>query len=339
MKRWLTSLRTDAFIIAFVTSASLSFASVLAQVADGDTENESRATTDQQERDVPPNTPDSMDDLLARGPEPLPTRRHGHRMHLQGGKLVVFGGYSRSSQDGGGKKATWIYDFETDQWRRGADLRRGRAFFSSVKVDGDVYAIGGSIEVYDFEEDRWETIYSGRELPVSHFGAAAVGRTIFTVGGFPSDRARVTSFDIETRMVKEVPRLPGRSRGDHLHFVAELGGELHVLGGLYGKTMHWVFDGREWREAAAIPEPAWAKFAVYEVVDDRLFMFWEDGGYCYDLESDTWSKVQPLNEQLAMAASFVSDGRIYVLGGLATRSAARVVRVYDIRRDKWEILD
>ncbi len=37
-----------------MTSASLSFASVLAQVADGDTENESRATTDQHERDVPP---------------------------------------------------------------------------------------------------------------------------------------------------------------------------------------------------------------------------------------------------------------------------------------------
>ena len=272
-----------------------------------------------------------------REPMPLPTPRHGHRMHLHGNALVVFGGFSRG-RDGRGTKATWIYDFESAQWRPGADLQKGRAFFSSVEVDGDIYAIGGSIEVYDIEKDRWETIFSGGEFPVSHFGAAVVGQTIFTVGGFPSDRGRVAAFDIETRTVTEIPTLPGLTIGDHLHFVAALGGELHVLGGLSGRTMHWVFDGSEWREAAAIPEPAWAKFAVYEVVDDRLFLFWESGGYCYDLESDTWSKVQPLNELLAMAASFVSDGRIYVLGGISARNPS-VVRVYDIRQDKWEVLD
>jgi len=284
--------------------------------------------------------------------EPLPASRHGHRAHVIGNDLFVFGGYSHGA-DERGMTDTWIQDLATGTWRRGASLNQGKSFFSSVVADDALYAIGSSIERYDRAADRWDVVLEEGVFPETHFGAALIGRRIVAVGGYPIEQSGVRAFDLDTGEVVDLPGLPGFSPGDHFHFVAELRGELHVVGGLHVENFeptaeHWVLDGDRWRPAAPPPEPVWAKFAIWAVLDDRLYVFAGFGetrddalgptsGFRYDAHGDAWSVVAAPPELLVMPATVALDGRLFVLGGdvLGDGPSPTAVSVYDPEKDRW----
>lgn len=284
--------------------------------------------------------------------EPLPAGRHGHRAHIVDDELFVIGGFSQARGDRG-TTHTWVQDLETGTWRQAASLNQGKTFFSSVVVDGVIYAVGGSIERYDRLADRWDVVLPGGELPRTHFGAALIGRKIIVVGGYPVERSGVWSYDLDTGEVAALPSPPGFAPGDHFHFVAELGGELHVVGGLRAENFspsdeHWVLDGHRWRAAASPPEPVWAKFAIHAVMGDELYLFAGFGttrddalgptsGCRYDARSDTWERIAPPPELLVMPATVVLDGRLQVLGGqrLDDGPSPTAVSSYDPETDRW----
>src|ERR1700752_4661466 len=73
-------------------------------------------------------------------PVQVPTRRHGHRAHLIGDTLIVFGGFApHEPQDG--MRQTLAFDVRKLSWRRLADMHIPKAFFGSALVGRTVYAV------------------------------------------------------------------------------------------------------------------------------------------------------------------------------------------------------
>lgn len=276
---------------------------------------------------------------LPQRPAALEPGRHGHRMHLFEGKLFVFGGFPHAGDRERGMLETWVLDLVSGKWRAGPNLNKPMAFHGSAVARGSIYAVSGQIERLDLGRKAWTVEASAGSVPDTHFAAAALGRKIYTIGGFPREKGSFRSFDTSTREVKLEAGMPGFKPGDHFHVLMALDGKLHVFGGLCGDQFepmatHQVFDGRKWRTALALPRSLWAKFAVQQVVGHRAFIFDEQGGLVYDARANTWKTAAKLPRQLVMPASYEAGGFIYVLGGDIERTRSRVLR-YDIERDVW----
>lgn len=268
----------------------------------------------------------------------LPTPRHGHRVHMVDGVVVVFGGYGGSGRDRGTRE-TMSWAPGESGWTARSPLNTGKTFFSSVVIDGAIHAIGDNVERYDLDSDHWEVLEHQQPLSHSHFAADAVGTRIYTVGGFPPERGAVTAYDTGRGTHSRAPALPGFEPGDHFHFVVTLDDRLHVLGGFTGDDInmsdqHWMLDNDGWVERARLPEPDGAKFSSWAVCDGQLYIFGMRGSHCYDPKLDRWRSVADPPETRAMPATLAHDGRLYVLGGFPSRSAHGIL-VYDTEDDSW----
>ena len=273
---------------------------------------------------------------------PLPGSRHGHRAEVLGSRVVAFGGFDRAADDDDrGSRWTQILDLRSGVWRRGADMNLGRGFFGSAVVDGTIVAIADSIERYDIEADRWSVVAPVGTMPTSHFGAAAIGRRIFALGGFPVLAGGFVGFDLETGRSFDPPEPEGLAKGDHLPVVATIGDEIHFVGGLRDEGFqpiaeHQVFDGRAWRRAAPPPRPTWAKLAAYAVHGRTLYLFDEEGGLRYDKDADRWSTVASIGRgyALVMPAAVVLGDLVHVFGGFFPEPRQELL-IYDPARDQW----
>jgi len=273
---------------------------------------------------------------------PLPSPRHGHRVERVGDELYGFGGFDdASSADDRGSRDTLRLKLGDSAWTRAASMQAEHAFFGSGVIDGQVYAVGESIERYDRAADRWETVAPAGSMPRSHFGCAVLGRRIVVLGGFPAQLGGALAFDVDTRALIDLPQPPGFEIGDHFHMLVELGGALHAIGGIDSEpsfeitAQHWVLEGEHWVAAPPPPRPTWAKFTVQQRVGARFYVFDEEGGLCYDAASASWSEPAAPGVMLVMPASVELDGRIHVLGG-EFPARERALRVYDPARDAWE---
>jgi hypothetical protein len=275
---------------------------------------------------------------------PLPHTRHGHCAHLVGDTIIVLGGFDDdSTKDNRGDNETWLLNLNQRAWRCAADMPAGRAFFGSAAVDGLIYTLGDSIDRYDVDRDRWDTMLPAGQFPRSHFSVAALGRRIYCFGGYPEDRGHFKAFDLGTAEVIPLPNPPGYTPGNHFHILAALAGKLHVVGGLHVKefqptTEHWIFDGppaNTWSAAAAPPFALWAKFSIIAVHDDSLFVFEGDRGCRYDARSDSWSTLPGPGEIVVMPTAIVLDGRIHVIGGETLDTRSTTIESFDLTRSEW----
>jgi hypothetical protein len=271
---------------------------------------------------------------------PLPGERHGHRIERVGNHLVVLGGFDERSDDSNdrGMRDVWTLDMETGVWKQRRPMFTARAFFGSAVVDGRVAAFGPNIEWLSKDFDGWGISAAPFQLK-SHFGAAALGDKIYVVGGFPTEEAL-------KRMISEwrfqIVRPPDFVAGDHFQIVVSLAGRIHVIGGLDGKSFsprrsHWTLEREGWRPAPPPPRATWAKFAAWAVDGDKLWLFDENAGYCYDHAARRWAKKAKMPFTVAMGQAVIVDRRLYVLGGLA-EPRKNVLLCYDLKTDKWRDL-
>lgn len=279
-----------------------------------------------------------------RWPVALPAERHGHRVAVVNGGLLSFGGFGDARAPDREQRQTWWLAPGAAEWVRRADMGAERAFFGSAVVNGTAYAIGESVERYDFERDAWSEVVAAGKLPRSHFGAAALGAELFVLGGYGASEAVLTVVDTATGAVRSEPPPPGFEKDDHFQLVHALRGELHVLGGLDGETFepkreHWVRGEDGWRALPPTPAPLWAKFAAHAVLEERLFVFTESGAWSFSAESGKWRELAKLDITLAMPACVSMSGCVYVLGGMQVdRSDARVLMRYAPVDDRWRSL-
>lgn len=284
-------------------------------------------------------------------PAPLPGGRHGHRVELVDGRFYLLGGYGGDSAAG-----VRVLDGGGGRWVDRAAMHVPKVFFASVVIDGAIYAIGGSdakdgeegaavIERYDAGADRWDVLVRSERLPRSHLAAAAVGRRVYIIGGFPDTHVHVHEFDTKTGEFADAPPIPGFQCGDHFHYVAALGGRLHVLGGMrFGdksgeRREHWVLDDGRWIQRAPLPAPSMAKLAAYGVIGEKLYVFSPLHGlhHVYDPAADSWSDAPAtMPVTLTMPACVTQCDRLHVFGGLDLRGRGDgAVHTYDATKNVW----
>jgi hypothetical protein len=275
-------------------------------------------------------------------PVPLPAARHGHRLEALPGGVLCCGGYGRGDEGTptrGTERVFWLGD-GTRAWQRCADMPVPRAFFGSAADGAGALAIGDGIDRYDLAAGSWRTLVPAGQLPQSHFGAARVGGRVYVLGGYPLECSAFFAVDLATGAVTRQQPPPGFQPGDHFHFLVELQGELHVLGGIEirpfrARREHWILRGGQWAAEPPPPEGLWAKFGSHANVDGRLHLFGEFGHYVYDPGFRTWTARAPMPFALVMPAVVVRDGVIWIVGGMRVEGEGPVLLAYDPRTDRW----
>jgi N-acetylneuraminic acid mutarotase len=114
----------------------------------------------------------------------LLTPRHGLSAVTVGEKVLVLGGYGPDPLPD-----VEEYDPSRDHWTKRADMPTPRGFFGAATAKGFVFAIAGRVkgdppvERYDPRFDTWQRLGAMPGPPRSRFGIAAVGESIYIVGG------------------------------------------------------------------------------------------------------------------------------------------------------------
>jgi len=270
-------------------------------------------------------------------PVPLPHVRHGGCVENIDGGLLAFGG---SVLGGEGNQTLWLAP-GAEVWQPRAPMQRGRTFFVSVMIDGEVYAIGADVELYDAANDRWFSICDSGKLPRTHFAAAAVGREIFVLGGYPLERSGFWIVDVDAGTVRAATPPPGFEPGDHFHFMACLDGELHVVGGLRGGgplSSHHVREGESWRALPPSPVGLFTKFGGGLVRDGEWWLFVGldvIGNYRFE-PATGWRSCRGWDGSIGMPALVLAGDEIWCLGGWSAEGPQRsLLRVYDLADDRW----
>lgn len=118
---------------------------------------------------------------------PMPTPRSWVQANVVDGKIFLIGGYPNETLNE-------VYDPATNTWTTKASMPLGPGyphFYASAVLDGKIYVVSGSLQIYDPKADKWSM---GASPPSSLGGSAAAGSTIGALApkriyviGVPSD--------------------------------------------------------------------------------------------------------------------------------------------------------
>jgi N-acetylneuraminic acid mutarotase len=214
---------------------------------------------------------------------PMATERTAALGAVAGGALYVMGGLSSIGQF---LDTVERYDPRIGTWSPAASIRglgRDALGCGAATVDGKIYIrCAGALDskVYDPTLDQWSFLdVSG--VRRAYFGTAAIGDTVYTVGGSEPDGVVATMdvYDTSTGGSSQGPPMPTSRRSCS---AGAVGGKLYVAGGVrevYGPGI-----------------------AVTE---------------SYDPATGIWADESPMAEPRIGAAAAVVDGKLFVAGGFA----------------------
>jgi N-acetylneuraminic acid mutarotase len=225
---------------------------------------------------------------------PMPEARTCASAAVVNDRIFIVGGYT--SRPPRLAETTLVYDPNTDSWTTTGGLRRRRVGHATAFVSGTVVALGGndpfggylgSIETYDFASATWRESLVQLQEPRTGLGAAALGATLFVVGGAgtlfsPSSGTTVEEIHLPiTGTVLGTPLRIGRFGPA----ASELGGYLYAFGGI--------------NSFQAPPNLG--------------------SGERYDPASGAWLPTAPLRQPRSGAVAVSVAGKIYVIGGEKNR--------------------
>lgn len=258
-------------------------------------------------------------------------------------------------------------------WQALADMPVGKWEPGTVVLDDKLYVFGGYTdgvvsskrsEIFDPSDNSWTLI---QELPsaITHMNMVLDGRIVWFAGGFKDGYrghaiAEVWSYDIDVDRYTAAPLLPGPRAGGGL---AVLDGKLHYFGGLMADRDtdsgdHWVLDMEDWARGSAswshaAPMPVPRNQFSTVVFDNKIYaiggQFHHDSEQLdqprtdiYDPQTDSWSSgpTLPKGHSHAEGATFVHDGKIYMIGGHTTPAGGSKSQDPDIlslaRGGQWQ---
>ena len=232
-------------------------------------------------------------------------------------------------------------------WEELPDMPVPRWEAGSVVFDKKLYVFGGCkmptkackrADVFDPKTGRWTKL---KDLPsaVTHMNLVLDGRSIWLAGGFKDGYkgytiTEVWRYDVDKNAYSAGPDLP-ESRGSG--GLAIVDRKLHYIGGLTKdrntcSPKHWTLDlekpGAKWTEAQPMSKGRCHFGTVTQVGKIYVIggMYHHDKGQVdlplvdiYDPKTDSWSKGKdlPAGHTHAEGATFVHDGRICFMGGMA----------------------
>jgi N-acetylneuraminic acid mutarotase len=241
-------------------------------------------------------------------------------------------------------------------WKPLANMPVGKWEAGTVVLDGRLYFFGGytpgvrsskRCDVYDPTDNSWTRI---QDLPsaITHMNMVLDGRTVWFAGGFKDGYkghtiAEVWNYDVDKDRYTAAPLLPETRGGGGLALVDR---KLHYIGGVKADRDtdaedHWVLDldgwargSARWENAAPLPAPRNQASTVS--FDGKIYVI---GGQLhhdsmqldqarvdiYDPHTDSWSRGPqlPKGHSHSEGGTFVSGGRILVVGGHTTPSGGR----------------
>lgn len=226
-----------------------------------------------------------------------------------GGKLYVLGGYESGIVS---SKRAHSFDPVTGAWEKMQDLPSAISHVNLVPDDTGFWFAGGM-----------------KDRPGQVKDPQMKDHIIAEVWQFRLDQDRYVAG----------PLLPGRRAGGGL---ARIGEKLHYVSGLMedrdtDAVEHWVLDlaaweasgNAAWTELAPLPVPR-NQFST-AVLDGRIYVIGGQFNHdsqqldqptvdVYDPDTNTWSDgpVLPYGHSHSEGATFVHEGRIFVVGGHAT---------------------
>jgi N-acetylneuraminic acid mutarotase len=184
-------------------------------------------------------------------------------------------------------------------------------------------------------------------VPRQEVGVAAIGDTLYAVGGFAGNlpSAVVEAYDTASDRWTGAAPLPVAL---HHVMVAATGGVLYAAGGLGAPTASGASDAtfaydpatNAWTARAPLPRPRGAGAAA--VIDGLVYVA---GGLrgdssvrdlaVYDPLGDAWTELAPMPTARDHLAAGAIDGRLYVVGGRNGGVLFDVVEVFDPTMGSW----
>lgn len=248
-----------------------------------------------------------------------------------------------------------------DQWQPLQDMPAGKWEAGTVVLDDKLYFFGGytkgvksskRCDVFDPKDNSWTRI-QGLPSAITHMNMVLDGRTVWFAGGFKDGYkghtiAEVWSYDIDKDRYTAAPLLPETRGGGGLALVDR---KLHYMGGVKADRDtdaedHWVLNldkwvngswvrgSTRWESAAPLPAPR-NQFSTV-TLDGKIYaiggQFHHDSQQLdqarvdiYDPKTDSWSRGPqlPKGHSHSEGGTFVSGGRIYMVGGHTTPDDGR----------------
>ena len=235
---------------------------------------------------------------------PLPMPVHHANAAAVDGKLYVLGALTGQGFDQIGN--VWVYDPASDAWTDGAPMEAASARGSSAVgvIAGKIYLAGGYrngdavtiLSVYDPAADAWAHDLAPLPAPRDHAAGAAVGGTLYVMGG--RDHAisaitdRVDAYDpVSNSWTGQAPMRTGRAG----MAAGVVDGRVIVVGG----------EGNPDSPVGVFPQT------------ER-----------YDPDADAWTALAPMDTPRHGMGAAGHDGALYVPGG-ATRQGFGAVSTFD----------
>lgn len=209
------------------------------------------------------------------------------------------------------------YDISKKAWTAKADIPTLRTAATSVAVGKDIYIIGGRtgqdvlsvVEKYSTVNDSWET---RAPMSTGRWSAAAVsaGDKIFVVGGISGtgDNRKaldtIEAYDPKTDSWQQVGRMTGPRQGFAMAVVED---KIYIISGKVASYVESTSDSP---------------------ITNRVEYF--------DPQTQTWTKVRDIPVGRVGAKAVVSDGLIFVVGGLDKDGGfPNGISIYDPKTDQW----
>jgi hypothetical protein len=227
-----------------------------------------------------------------RGPDAPETIDHAV-VAAHGDDVVVASGYIGGTD---ATNRTWSYDTRTKRWRELPSMRVARGAAAGGVVGDRLYVVGGtpvfgdeddpiaSLEIYDFEEDRW---LPGPDVPTArhHVAAAVLDGKLYVAGGRRVGDLSLDAFEVFDPATGRWSSLPPLPHGLGAPALSAAGGRLVLTGG---------GDDTNWREGGG-----WTTGAVW----------------AYDPGSSRWVRLPDLRTPRHGHASTAIGDRVYVFRG------------------------
>ena len=237
---------------------------------------------------------------------PLPEPRHHVTPAVIGNRVFAIGGFTGPFPDWEIKADSFVYDINSNSWKRGTPMPEPQAEHVSAVVNGKIHIIGGRIHgnsgkhhfdafsdtgrhrVYDPGSDQW-SLAAPAPTARNSAAAAVVSGRIYVVGG----RHNVVQED-GTQLQQNLGTLevydPQSDSWETRAPMPEgLGG--NAAAALNGKL--YVFGGEQWAPTQKVFTSAWV----------------------YDPGSDSWSGEADMPTGRHGLAAATAAGKLVVIGG------------------------
>lgn len=235
--------------------------------------------------------------------------------------------------------------------RKLGNLLLARGGHSSTILNGEAYIIGGwnqtylgSVEKYDFYEDKWK-----KSIPLNitrnHHLSYTLNDQIFVIGGhnarFPGGIAAVEKFDPLTQkwdIISQLPT-PRYNMGGGVY-----NNKIYTFGGIGGETILEVYDPdfNTWERKKNMPVPRFRHSTSF--INGKFYLIGGKGTATlvqeYDPDMETWNTKSPMPIPRYYHSSIVLNNKIYVIGGkIPDRSeGVKGISQYNPVKDEWDTL-